>query len=87
MLRTSILSYPNIIKEIPNGFPCLDNGYSDPNARDVARLEKSLRKIRAAKASVFSFSKVKQHPKCLDQGIQTQKTIRYFVYKITTVVI
>ena len=24
--------------------------------------------------SVFSFSKVEQHPKCLDQGIQTQKT-------------
>ena len=36
---------------------------------------------------VFSFSKVEQHPKCLDQGIQTQKTIRYFFYKITTVVI
>ena len=30
------------IKELPNGFPCLDIFY--PNTRDVARLEKSVKK-------------------------------------------
>ena len=43
------------IKEIPNGF-CVWL-YSDPNTRDVARLEKSV-KNTSRKASVFSFSKV-----------------------------
>ena len=45
------------------------------------------KKNTSRQASVFSFSKVEQHPKCLDQRIQTQKTIRYFYYKITTIVI
>ena len=37
-------------------------GYSDPNTRDVARLEKSVKKKTSRWASVFSFSKVEQHP-------------------------
>ena len=35
---------PLLIKEIPNGFPCLDFGYSDQNTRDVARLRKTKKK-------------------------------------------
>ena len=45
--------------------------YFDPNARDVARLEKCRlkKKTRAASGE-------------LDQSIQTRKTITYFFYKI-----
>ena len=35
-------------------------------------------------AECFSFSKVEQHPKCLDHSIQTRGSILYFFYKITT---
>ena len=35
----------------------------------------------------FPFSKAEQHPKYLDHSLQTRKTIWYFFYKITTVVI
>ena len=63
------------LKEIPDGFPCLDTLH-DPNTRDVARLEKSVKKHEPL------------GDKCLDQSIQTQKkNIRYSFYKITTVVI
>ena len=50
-------------KYIPNGFPCLD----------------TLIQTRGMLRDIFSFSKVEQHPKCLDQVIQTQKTIRYLI--------
>ena len=56
---------------------------SDPNTRGVARLEKSV-KNTSRWATVFRFSKVEQHPKCLDQSIQTRKTIRYLFYKMMT---
>ena len=58
-------------------------GYGDPNTRDVARVEKSV-KITSRLASVFSFSKVEQHPMYLDHSIQTRESIWYFFYKITT---
>ena len=50
VLSYLILSYP---KEIPNGFPCLDN---------VIQTRGMLRDCRKRESSVFSFSKVEQHP-------------------------
>ena len=63
------------VKELPNGFPCLD---------DVIQTLGMLLDFRKAKnthvaARVFlRFSTVSQHPACLDHVIQTQKTTRYF---------
>ena len=58
------------IKEIPNGFRVwMAWSKHTGMLRELRRTEKS----RAAGECFPSFSQLEQHPKCLDQAIQTRK--------------
>ena len=63
------------IKELPNGFPCLDNVIQTFGMLLDFRKAKN---TRLAACVFLRFSTVSQHPACLNHVIQTRKTIRYF---------
>ena len=59
-------------------------GYCDPNTENVARLEKSVKKTRAARFFFFAFRKSSNISSNLDRSVQTRESIWYFFYKIIT---
>ena len=63
------------IKELPNGFLCLDSVIQTLGMLLDFRKAKTTRLV----ARVFlRFSQISQHPACLDHSIQTRKTIWSF---------
>ena len=70
------------IKEILNGFSCLDTLIETPGMLLDIENKKN---IRLAARVLLRCSQVSRHPACLDQSIQTRKTIRYFFTKLILV--